>query len=578
VEALRAEDPGRVGRFRLLARLGAGGMGVVYLGRSSDGGYAAVKVTHEGFTGDAQFRTRFAREIAAASMVQASGIARVLDADPQAPRPWLATEYLRGPTLGEAVQFGGPLPPATVTVFAQRLADALAALHAARLVHRDLKPSNVLLTAEGPYLIDFGIAHAVDATAITTTGVVVGSPGFMSPEQGQGEAVGASSDVFSFAGVLVLAATGRSPFGVSSSPIVMLRRILDEEPDLSAVDDQLAAVLRPCLAKDPYARPTAAELAARFAEQAHGAAASVWPPAAVAAHQSEYGTAMPAPPTRIGGRLFPSGVTAHRWRRPALVGGAVALVVVVVLVLGFTLPGSPLSGTTAPDETADTNLSGATTSTSDPAVNLTGADVLAAMLAQSRRDGSGTFSVTPGARYTNLRESVGAFAYRDDTVSVHTTHAEQDFHITGTAVVNGRRWLKIKYPEPEGHWEECFNVDDPDCQYTAYAQDVADPIQLLSRAGSAVQLVTSKLDQVDGVPAVRYDFELHRDQAVNNEVDPSWRERFENTWLQVGTIHLWVDSEFRLRRMVIGRLDTSHDAVVYDSWGVPQAVAPPPVN
>src|SRR5215470_7724915 len=206
LEELRADDPPQIGPYQLLARLGAGGMGQVFLGRSPGGRLVAVKVIRAELAGDPGFRARFAREVASARMVSGVFTAPVVDADPSAPLPWLVTGYVNGLSLAEAVAGHGALPVASVLALAAGLAEGLGAVHAAGVVHRDLKPSNVLLAADGPRVIDFGISRAVDATHLTSAGMVVGSPGFMSPEQAEGNPVGPASDVFSLGAVLVFAA------------------------------------------------------------------------------------------------------------------------------------------------------------------------------------------------------------------------------------------------------------------------------------------------------------------------------------------------------------------------------------
>jgi serine/threonine protein kinase/outer membrane protein assembly factor BamB len=258
-------DPTEIGPYRLLGRLGAGGMGQVYLGQAEEGWLAAVKVVHEQYAADRRFRERFAREVATARAVRGPRIAELLDADPDASIPWLATEYVPGPSLEQAVAGRGALPEPEALRVAGGLAEALEALHASGVVHRDLKPSNVLLADDGPKLIDFGIARAFDETALTRTGGVLGAPGYMSPEQAMGEEVGPPSDVFSFAAVVTFAVTGRGPFGTSETPLALLRRVVDNPPDLTGVPQQLLDVVRPCLAKDPAERPTALELADRLA-------------------------------------------------------------------------------------------------------------------------------------------------------------------------------------------------------------------------------------------------------------------------------------------------------------------------
>jgi len=218
LQELQAGDPSQIGPYLLLGRLGAGGMGQVFKGKSPGGRQVAVKVIRPELAGEPGFLTRFAREVAAARMVSGLFTAPVVDADPTAPLPWLVTGYVNGPSLSEAVNEHGPLPVASVLALAAGLAEGLAAVHAAGVVHRDLKPSNVLLAADGPRVIDFGISRAVDATDLTRTGMVIGSPAFMSPEQVEDSEVGPASDVFSLGSVLVFAATGEGRSGQVCPP------------------------------------------------------------------------------------------------------------------------------------------------------------------------------------------------------------------------------------------------------------------------------------------------------------------------------------------------------------------------
>ncbi|MFC8722245.1 PQQ-binding-like beta-propeller repeat protein [Kitasatospora sp. NPDC057198] len=285
-EPLDRTDPESVGPYHLLARLGVGGMGRVYLARSAGGRTVAVKVVRADLAGDADFRERFRREVSAAQSVGGTFTAPVVDADRDGESPWLATAYVLGPALDDAVRGHGPLPVETVRTLGVGLAQALAAIHAAGLVHRDLKPSNVLLAADGPRVIDFGIARALDGDRMTSTGVVVGSPGFMSPEQAAGRRLGPAGDVFSLGSVLVFAATGHGPFdhvedGGAPSAASLLYRVVHDEPDLSGLPEQLRPAVTACLAKDPGARPTPAELGALLGE-AVAPARSGWLPAALA--------------------------------------------------------------------------------------------------------------------------------------------------------------------------------------------------------------------------------------------------------------------------------------------------------
>ncbi|MDI3407588.1 serine/threonine-protein kinase [Streptomyces cavernicola] len=284
MQPLEAGEPTVVGPYRLLGRLGAGGMGRVYLGRSSGGRTVAVKVVHPHFALDEEFRARFRREVDAARRVGGAWTAPVLDADPEASVPWVATGYVAGPSLSAAVGERGALPALpeqAVRVLGAGLAESLTAVHALGLVHRDVKPSNVLLTLDGPRLIDFGIARATDGTAsLTSTGVSIGSPGYMSPEQILGKGVTGAADVFSLGAVLAYAATGAAPFGGDASAASLLYKVVHEEPELTLPEGELRDVVADCLAKDPAARPTPEEVARRLApEGAAALAVSGWLPA-----------------------------------------------------------------------------------------------------------------------------------------------------------------------------------------------------------------------------------------------------------------------------------------------------------
>ncbi|MFD8965728.1 serine/threonine-protein kinase [Streptomyces sp. NPDC059568] len=277
MEKLVAEDPQHIGAYRLLARLGAGGMGRVYLARSDRGRTVAVKLVRRELAEQEQFRSRFRLEVAAARRVGGAWTAPVLDADTEAPVPWLATGYMAGPSLQAVVSGGhGPLPERSVRILASGLAHALQDIHAAGLIHRDLKPSNVLVTIDGPRVIDFGIARALETVTeegLTRTGALVGSPGFMAPEQVRGDRVTAACDVFCLGSVLAYAATGRLPFGAADSGVhALMYRIAQEAPDLSGLSDNLAVLVHACLQKEPAARPTTKDILARVGEAADAGA------------------------------------------------------------------------------------------------------------------------------------------------------------------------------------------------------------------------------------------------------------------------------------------------------------------
>ncbi|WP_225877144.1 serine/threonine-protein kinase, partial [Streptomyces resistomycificus] len=282
MQPLGVDEPTVVGPYRLLGRLGSGGMGRVYLGRSTGGRTVAVKIVHPHFALDEEFRARFRREVDAARRVGGVWTASVLDADPEAAVPWVATAYAAGPSLSAAVADVGALPARSVRALGAGLAEALTAVHELGLVHRDVKPSNVLLTLDGPLLIDFGIARATDGTAsLTSSGVSIGSPGYMSPEQILGESATGAADVFSLGAVLAYAATGEAPFRGDSSA-ALLYRVVHEQPELGPLDGDLRSLVEACLAKDPGARPTPGEVARRLApEGAARLVAGGWLPGAL---------------------------------------------------------------------------------------------------------------------------------------------------------------------------------------------------------------------------------------------------------------------------------------------------------
>ncbi|WP_249375400.1 serine/threonine-protein kinase [Streptomyces sp. I05A-00742] len=270
---LRREDPRVVGSFRLHRRLGAGGMGVVYLGSDKRGQRVALKVIRPDLAEDQEFRSRFAREVSAARRIRGGCTARLVAADLDAERPWFATQYVPGPSLHDKVTEEGPLSAAQTASVGAALAEGLLAVHDAGVVHRDLKPSNILLSPKGPRIIDFGIAWATGASTLTHVGTAVGSPGFLAPEQVRGATVTPATDVFALGATLAYASTADSPFGQGSSE-VMLYRVVHEEPQLMGVPDALAPLILACLAKDPEERPSTLQLSLRLKEiaarEAHG--------------------------------------------------------------------------------------------------------------------------------------------------------------------------------------------------------------------------------------------------------------------------------------------------------------------
>ncbi|OKK12039.1 serine/threonine protein kinase [Streptomyces sp. CB02488] len=258
-QPLTADDPATIAGYRLAAKLGAGGMGKVYLSYTPGGRPVAIKVIRPEFGEDPEFRRRFTQEVQSAQRVQGLFTAPVIDADTNGAQPWLATAYVPGPSLADAVVAHGALPVEAVLLLIAGMAEALHVIHGAGIVHRDLKPSNVLLAADGPRVIDFGIAYAADATSLTGSGVTIGTPSFMAPEQAAGRRVTPATDIFALGQVAAFAAAGAPAFGEGTSHGV-LYRIVHEEPDLSRVPERLMELVSRCLAKDPEARPSVAEV------------------------------------------------------------------------------------------------------------------------------------------------------------------------------------------------------------------------------------------------------------------------------------------------------------------------------
>jgi serine/threonine protein kinase len=263
VQALAPGDPGHVGKYRLVGRIGRGGMGQVFLGQSPGGRMVAVKLIRADLASDPDFRARFAREVTTARTVSGIFTVPVVDADVDGPQPWLVTAFVDGPSLADAVASRGPLPPGPALTLAAGLAEGLEVIHAVGVVHRDLKPSNVLLADDGPRIIDFGISHTSDASGLTRTGWVTGSPGFMSPEQAEGRPAGPASDIFSLGSVLAFAATGHEPFGAGTAP-ALLYRVVHGQPDTGALPPLIRPLVERCLAKDPQQRPTASQIVAEL--------------------------------------------------------------------------------------------------------------------------------------------------------------------------------------------------------------------------------------------------------------------------------------------------------------------------
>ncbi|OLT41244.1 hypothetical protein BJF85_24275 [Saccharomonospora sp. CUA-673] len=335
------------GRYRLLAMLGEGGMGRVYLAVAPDGRPAALKRIHPAFSHDQGFRERFRREVDTSRQVSGAFTAAVMDADTEADQQWLASVYVPGPSLQDAVDKAGPMPPTAVRHLAAGLVSALADIHRAGLVHRDLKPSNVLLASDGPRVIDFGIARAVEGSSeLTSTGSVVGSAGFTSPEQAEGRSLTTASDVFSLGTLLVMAATGDSPFAGKTTPQT-LYNVVHGQPDLSKVPAELMSIIGPCLARDPEQRPTPYQLRGLIGSLPP--TNNPWPPRVqqeIARCEDEVDAVM-------------SGADLSRSRTPLIVAAAS---LVMIAAVGATA----MIGVTSPEAGTPTTVAAPATSSATP--------------------------------------------------------------------------------------------------------------------------------------------------------------------------------------------------------------------
>ncbi|WP_405835760.1 bifunctional serine/threonine-protein kinase/ABC transporter substrate-binding protein [Streptomyces sp. NBC_01518] len=332
MRALRAEDPEELGGHRLLARLGAGGMGVVYLARTSDGSLVALKVIRAEYAADPAFRARFRREVRLATGLAGRWVVAVTAADTEAREPWLATAFVPGPSLAEAVDGLGPLPADAVVTLGAQLAEAVGELHAVGLVHRDVKPGNILLVPDGPRLIDFGIAKGAGTTALTAPDAVVGTPGYLSPEQtrSRGGEVGPASDLFSLGCVLAYAATGRRPFGTGEAPAVLYRTVHEphDPTGLAQLPPFLRTVIDGCLTKDPAQRPTAAEVQSALTDNGPSTTPDWLPPAVLRLVAERSARALDPPPRTEGPPEAPNTPTAQGFsrRRILTIGGSAAAV------------------------------------------------------------------------------------------------------------------------------------------------------------------------------------------------------------------------------------------------------------
>ncbi|MBE1531413.1 serine/threonine-protein kinase [Actinomadura algeriensis] len=344
-EALAHDDPHEIGGYRVIARLGAGGMGRVFLGATQSGRRLAIKVVRPEFADDPEFRRRFTQEVAAAQRVKSLYTAPVIDADTTGPMPWLATEHIPGPSLAAAVQESGPLPAETLRTLGAGVIEALQVIHRVGIVHRDLKPSNVLLASDGPRVIDFGVARAADATPLTRTGGIVGSPHYMAPEQVHGSSATPALDVFAFGCLLFFAATARSPFG-DGPPQAVMFRIANNEPDLDGCPDELRSLVERCLRREPADRPAPEAILNELTADRPAAPPDGWLPEPVTTVLRDY-EAVPDGPSR---RQAPTG--GHPSPPPPPVGPATPTPGQSTPAPGQTVavgpPGTPPPGTPPP--------------------------------------------------------------------------------------------------------------------------------------------------------------------------------------------------------------------------------------
>ena len=441
---LRETDPPRVGSYQLLARLGAGGMGVVYLASGQDGRPVALKVLRPEMTDDAEFRTRFSREVTALTRVRGVCTVRVLDADTSSARPFLVTEYAEGPSLAEYVDSRGPMDPQMLYGLATGLAEALTAIHAAGIVHRDLKPSNVLLTAGGPKVIDFGIAQMLDATAVTRAGMTVGSAGYMAPEQIMGRA-GTAADIFSWAVTIAYAASGQPPFGTGTSEVI-LYRILHETPDIAAVPAALHAQVAAAIDKDPHARPTAPELLSQLTRTAalpsagsgnptQTVLAQTWHPAGPPPATPSWGA--PPPDTRPPDARPPDAPRRAGMRRPVLL--TLVLAVAILLGAGGAALAFALSGSSSTSH--NTASVGASHSPTAPATSgVTNSSAAASSPATSSSSTTSTTSPSQAASSTPASSSSAALPVLTVGSYVGLRPTEIAYSGDATNVVTGLTW------------------------------------------------------------------------------------------------------------------------------------------
>ncbi|MBE1875346.1 serine/threonine-protein kinase [Myceligenerans pegani] len=497
VKPLVAGDPRRLGGYDISGRIGRGGMGAVYLATTADGRPLAIKVIHPERADEREFRVRFRREVAAATRVRSRQTAAVVDFDVDGPTPWLATEYVPGPTLAQVVAEVGALPEPAVRELVAGVARALDAIHAEGLVHRDVKPANILIGPDGPCLLDLGIVADPDGTSLTTTGLQVGTPQYMSPEQALGERVSAATDVWSLGAVAYIAATGRPPFGTGTSTAVGLR-VVNERPPLDALPAGLRGLVAACLTKDPATRPTPSAVLASVSQPAGGTDLPMLHAPAPT------GTDLPHAATdlRTASAPEPSSGTpdpSPRRRRGLLVG----LVTAGVMLIGGGLTASALwlsddeppatagvtpgasaesSGSPSPSPRASGSASPSSSSSSSPSASPTPA--------------SETTPVDPGDAGAG-EEPAPPLTFTPGTVAIPA-----DVRVGQTITATTSGWS----PEPAGRsctWSiggaQRENLGE--CAYTVTIDDVGKPIQVrLTATRDGYERLSQVSDPTRAVP------------------------------------------------------------------------------
>lgn len=440
----RPRDPKSVGGYRIVGRLGAGGMGIVHAGRDPSGGLAAIKLVHGDLAADPDFRARFRREAELVRRVVSPCVPRFLAGDTEAAQPWLATEYVSGPTLSQHVREHGPMSGPNLRAFAVGVAEALRAIHGAGIVHRDLKPGNVVLAPDGPKVLDFGIARAMAETAITRTGELFGTPGWVAPELLRGAGPSPASDMFAWGGLVAFAATGRNPFGAGSVE-TMAVRVLDGRPDLDGVPPDLMPLVAAAMGSDPNQRPNVTDTLSRLLDLRHvGYGAEDGPgeePATLVTRLLRDDWEAPPPPTVLTpprghtlrtrtGQAFASRHEPRSGRRRAVVVTAGAAAVLLVSGLGWFLgsrsgesdPGPP--GTVAEASGTTEENGGETDGTAEDgvlAVELTGNGLFTV-----HADASGELEATQGFDGVGpaLPEGTERAEYAIATVRVQTVSTD----------------------------------------------------------------------------------------------------------------------------------------------------------